>query len=346
MKFNVRSMIAAIGTSALLTMSSYVSANEVILKVHHFLSPLTVQQTGMIEPWCKTIETESNGRIKCQIYPAMMLGGTPSMLYQQAVDGVADVILTATGYAAGRFPKVEVFELPFMMTNTEATSKAAWDFYEMHAKADFAETKILAAFVHGPGNVFTVKKKIATDEDFKGIKLRAPTRLTTKMVGALGATPVAMPPPQVPEALTRGIVDGGFFTYELVPAIKLSELTNFVGEPDVKHKALYTTFFVFAMNKAKYESLPDDLKRVIDKNSGQKLSVFLGTAQAATDAPGKQKMLDAGKHVTVITSAELETWIPAAKKVEDEWIEEVAKKNIDGKKLINDANTLIKKYTK
>jgi len=107
---------AAIGQTA--------SAQEVTLKVHHFLPASSFAQTLFIQPWCDKIAKESNNKMKCQIYPSMQLGGSPPQLFEQARDGVADVVWTLPGYTAGRFPSVEVFEMPFMMQSPEATSKA------------------------------------------------------------------------------------------------------------------------------------------------------------------------------------------------------------------------------
>ena len=94
-------------------------AQEVTLKVHHFLGPQSTQHTAMFGAWCDKLAKESANKLKCQIYPSMQLGGSPPQLYDQAKDGVADIIWTVAGYSAGRFPKIEVFELPFMMTNAE-----------------------------------------------------------------------------------------------------------------------------------------------------------------------------------------------------------------------------------
>jgi hypothetical protein len=183
-------------------------AQEVTLKVHHFLSPTTFIHTGVFEPWCAKLGKESNNRIKCQIYPAMQLGGTPPQLFDQAKDGVADVVWTVLGYSANRFPMSEVFELPFTMTNAEATSRAAWEFTQTYAQHEFKDVKVLAVHVHGPGYLFTTKKQMNTMDDFKGMKFRAPTRLTNKMLAAMGATPVGMPVPAVPEALSKGVIEG------------------------------------------------------------------------------------------------------------------------------------------
>jgi TRAP-type C4-dicarboxylate transport system substrate-binding protein len=115
---------------AMMTASAGVAAQTITLKVHHFLGPQSIQHTKMLGDWCANIAKDSSNRLQCQIFPAMQLGGSPPQLFDQAKDGVADVVWTVAGYSAGRFPKSEIFELPFMMTNAESTSRAAWDFVQ------------------------------------------------------------------------------------------------------------------------------------------------------------------------------------------------------------------------
>ncbi len=334
-------LAAAFSTAALTA-----QAQEVTLKVHHFLGPQSTQHTQMFGAWCDKLAKESANKLKCQIYPSMQLGGSPPQLYDQAKDGVADIVWTVAGYSAGRFPKIEVFELPFMMTNAEATSRAAWEYYDKYDRDEFKDTHILAVHVHGPGNIYTVKAPIKTLADFKGLKLRAPTRLTNKMLAMLGATPVGMPVPAVPEALSKGVIDGAVIPYEVAPGIKVNELTKFTAEPDRNYNALYTTVFLVAMNNAKYASLPPDLKKVLDANSGGDFSAFMGKTQAAADVPGKEKMLASGSKITVISGAELEKWRKATDQLDDQWVADITAKGGDGKMLLQSARDLIKKYTK
>ncbi len=94
--------------------SSAALAQEVTLRLHQFLPPQATIPAKAIAPWAKKIETESNGRIKIQMYSSMQLGGTPPQLFDQARDGIADITWTVLGYTPGRFNKTEVFELPFM----------------------------------------------------------------------------------------------------------------------------------------------------------------------------------------------------------------------------------------
>lgn len=332
---------ACLGAAALAS-----QAQEVTLKLHHFLGPQSIQQTAMFGVWCDKLAKESANRLKCQIYPSMQLGGSPPQLYDQAKDGVADIIWTVAGYSAGRFPKIEVFELPFTMTNAEATSRAAWEYFDKYDRDEFKDTHMLAVHVHGPGNVFTTSRPIKTLADFKGLKLRAPTRQTNKMLAMMGATPVGMPVPAVPDALSKGVIDGAVIPYEVAPGIKVNELTKFTAEPDRKFNALYTTVFLFAMNKAKYDSLPADLKKVLDANSGAELSAFLGRVQSAADEPAKAQMLASGSTITVIPGPELDKWRKATSTLDEQWVADISAKGGDGKKLLQEAHSLVKKYTK
>ncbi|MBU0751961.1 MAG: TRAP transporter substrate-binding protein [Gammaproteobacteria bacterium] len=321
-------------------------AQEVTLRVHHFLPTSSTAHAKILGPWCERLAKDSAGRIKCQIYPSMQLGGTPAQLYDQARDGVADVVWTLLGYTAGRFPLIEVFELPFMMTTAEATSRAVWDYAQTHAASEFKDVKPLAFHVHEPGHFFLAKQPVAQLADLKGLKLRAPTRVTNKMLAALGATPVGMPVPQVTEALSKGVIDGALLPYEVVPSIKVHEVTRYASETDARLPGLYTSVFMVAMNKAKYDSLPPDLKKVVDANSGIALSALAGRLYDEAAPVSKKVVLERGNVVNVIPAAELEKWKQATDRLDDEWMADVGKRGHDGRALLQAAKDLIAKQSR
>jgi TRAP-type C4-dicarboxylate transport system substrate-binding protein len=324
-----------------------VSAQTITLKVHHFLGPQSIQHTTMLKTWCDNIARDSNNRLNCQIFPAMQLGGSPPQLYDQAKDGVADVVWTVAGYSANRFVRSQVFELPFMMTNAGATSRAAWDFVQKHAMDEYKDVKLLAVHVHGPGVLFTKNKPITKIEDLRGMKMRGPTATVTKMLANMGATPVGMPVPQVPEALSKGVIDGAVIPYEVAPGLKVNELTKFASETPKGSPALYTTFFVVPMNRARYDSLPADLKAVIDKNSGRELSAFLGSTQEGNDVPSRKAFVETpGYTITQIPAAEVDRWKKATDNLDDEWVADMNKRGFNGKAMLEDARALVQKYSK
>ncbi|MBK6007485.1 TRAP transporter substrate-binding protein [Ramlibacter ginsenosidimutans] len=333
---------AALGGSAL----SGLAQQAVTLKFHTFMAPLSNVWLNMHKAWMSKVEKDSNGRIKFEAYPAMQLGGTPVQLYDQARDGVVDVVWTLPGNTAGRFPRVEVFELPFIMTNAEATSKAYWEYVQTVAPDEFKETHLLALQVHGPGCIHTTEKPVHTVNDMRGLKLRAPTRQVTKLLGALGATPVGMPLPQIPDALSKGTIQGCVIPWEVVPSVKVNELTKYSAEFDPAGGALYTTTFVMCMNKAKYESLSPDLKKVIDANSGLATSGWLGKTQQAGDAAGRKSAVDHGNTIFTVSPTDAQEFRRRSRQLDVEWVEDMNKRGFDGRKLLDTAHALIEKYTK
>ena len=318
----------------------------VTLKFHTFMAPQSNVWLNMHKAWMAKVEKESGGRIKFEGYPAMQLGGTPVQLYDQAKDGVVDIIWTLPGNTAGRFPRVEVFELPFMMTNAEATSKAYWEYVQTLAADEFKDVQVIALQVHGPGVIHTVDKPVKSIADLKGLKVRAPTRQATKLLASLGATPVGLPLPGIPDALSKGTINGCVIPWEVVPSVKVHELTKYHAEFDPAGGALYTTTFVMAMNKAKYNSLPADLKKIIDNNSGMATSAWLGKVQQSGDVPGRKSASDRNNTIFTVSPADAQNFRRASRAIEVEWVEDMNKRGFDGRKLLDGARALIEKHTK
>ncbi|WP_291738123.1 TRAP transporter substrate-binding protein, partial [Leisingera sp. F5] len=254
-----RKLLGAAGAAALAMFGAMPAfAQEVTLKLHQFLPAQANVPKLILDVWADNVEESSGGRIKVDRFPSMQLGGKPPELMDQAIDGVADIVWTVVGYTPGRYPSTEVFELPFMMTNARAVSHAYWEMFDKHMKdTEFKDVHILGTWVHGPGLIHTADP-VETPEDLEGMKIRGGGRSVNALLTELGATPVGMPVPAIPEGLSKGVIDGTTIPWEVTAALKVPELvenhTEFTG------KALYTLTFVLAMNKEKYESLPDDLK--------------------------------------------------------------------------------------
>jgi len=333
-----------LGLAAALILPASAQAQEVILKVAHFLTPTTPAHARFIAPWCDRIAAESQGRMKCQIYPAMQLGGTPPQLLNQVRDGVADIVWTLPGYTPGRFPITEVFELPFFSTSYGATSRALWDFVEGSAASEFSGLRPIAVWTAGPYLLHFRSRQVNTLDDLKGLKVRTPSRLGNRMLAALGATPVGMPAPQMTEGLAKGVIDGALLPWEVVPALKIQELTRYHAEP-TGEIALNTATTIFVMGQKKYDSLPDDLKKVIDDNRGREVSAFAATQLEEAGKSGREATAGNGNTIYQIAPAELERWKQATAAVAEEWIKDISDKGMDGRRLHAEAAGLVKKYS-
>ena len=318
--------------------------STVTLKFHTFMAPQSHVYLNMHKAWMDKVTKESGGRIQFQGYPAMQLGGTPVQLYDQARDGVVDIIWSLQGYTAGRFPRTEAFELPFMMNNAEATSRALWEYIQTHAADEYRDVHPLAFQVHGPGVFHTRDKQIKTAADLKGLKMRGPSRQVTKMLSYMEAIPVGMPLPQIPDALSKGVIDGCAIPWEVVPSVKVQELTKYHSQFEAAAGALYTATFMMVMNKAKYASLPPDLKAVIDKNSGIETSAWLGKIQQEGDIPGRESAVKRGNTIHTIPLADAQEFKRKSRLVEVEWMQDMDKRGFKGQQLLEAARSLIAKH--
>ncbi|MBX3659020.1 MAG: TRAP transporter substrate-binding protein [Ramlibacter sp.] len=341
---NKRAFVKTAVAAAALCASGYTMAQQVTLRLHQMLPPQATIPARALIPWAQKVEKESGGKIKVQLFHAMQLGGTPPQLFDQAKDGIVDLTWTVLGYTPGRFNKAEVFELPFMTTTAEASSKAFQEYVEKYDMDEFKDVKLICVHTHGPG-LFHTKEPVTSMDSLRGMKIRGGSRIINNMLTKLGATPVGMPVPAVTEALSKGVIDGTTIPWEVTPALKVSQLvhnhTTFAGK-----YGLYTQTFAFAMNKASYEKLPADLKKVIDDNSGMVAAAMFGKAMDDGDKVGHDIAVKAGNKIVALDVAETQRWRRTAGVVESDWVAEMKGKGIDGAKLAAEARALVEKYSK
>ena len=322
-----------------------VVAKDYKLKVHHFLSTKAVTHKDLLVPWAERIKEASQGQLDFSVYPAMQLGGKAPQLYDQARRGVVDIAWTLAGYTPGRFPRMEVFELPFIAANAEITSQAAHEFYTKYASEEFEDVKVLLAHVHAPGKFHMNKKPIRKIEDLKGVKIRAPSRIANMMLNELGATAIGMPVPELPSALAKGVVDGALVPYEVSLPLRLHELTD--SHTDIAdERGLYTAVFLLVMNKKKFDSLPLSLRKILEDNSGLAWAKEAGVLWDEADIPGIRAAEADGDKFYWIKNGELKRWQEIGERVHKKWIQEMRTKGIDGEELIRQAKLLISKYEK
>lgn len=315
---------------------------EFTFSIHHFLSPKAVTQTKMIEPWAERIEEASDGRIKFEIFPAMSLGGKPPELYRQVRDGSADIVWTLIGYTPGVFPRSEVFELPSVhVGSAEQTNRAIQDSFDLIAE-DYAGLHPLLVHVHAGNALHLVEARDMEAEDaMAGLKLRTPSRTGAWLIEALGAEPVGMPVPALPQALAKGAVDGAFVPYEVTVPLKLAELTE-MSVDGASGERYGTSVFLYAMNKDSYASLPDDLKKIVDDNSGEAFAVEMGKLWDGAEDLGKSLQEKSGGAVATLSEGKTAELGTLGEAIVDRWIEEVASKDIDGEAIAEQARKAMK----
>ncbi|MEW5424439.1 TRAP transporter substrate-binding protein [Amorphus sp. 3PC139-8] len=314
---------------------------EYTLKLHHFLGPKSPAQTQMLEPWAKAIEDGTGGKVKIEIYPSMSLGGAPPQLFRQVADGVVDIVWTVNGYTPGLFPRSEAFELPTIFTNDiAATNLAMRDMYDDYLAPEYDAVHLLFNHVHAGQAIHMAKDPVHTIEDTQGKKLRVPGPTGNAVVKAMGATPVTMPVPDLPQALSTSAVDGALIPWEIIPALKLQDVTKYQIEGPDKTRFGTTTFQV-SMNKDRWESLPPEIQEVFTKESGDAWLKRVAEIWRTSDDKGIQIAIDAGNEHIVLTDEQMAGFNDALSPVVDQWAAEHT--DFDSKALVDAAKAAIDK---
>jgi len=334
---------AGVLTAAVMMQGPAAAADaEYTFKLHHFLSPKSPAQTQMLEPWAEAIEKDSDGRIDIEIYPSMTLGGAPPQLFRQVADGVVDIVWTVNGYTPGLFPRSEAFELPTVFTNDiAATNLAMREMYDEYLADEYEGVHLLFNHVHAGQAIHTAKKPVHSIDDTQGMKLRVPGPTGNAVVKAMGATPVTMPVPDLPQSLATNAVDGALIPWEIIPPLKLQDVTDYQIEgPD--QVRFGTTVFQVSMNKDKWDSLPADIQEIFTKNSDEAWLKKVAEVWRASDDKGIQIAVDAGNEHIVLTEEQMAGFNEALAPVVDAWVAEQGDK-FDAQALVDTARKTIEK---
>ncbi len=338
----LKTVLAALAGSAVsLALAGTAAAQEYTFKLHHLLSAKAPAHTQMLEPWARQVEENSGGAVKIEIFPSMTLGGRPPELIQQARDGVVDIVWTVNGYTPGLFPRTEVFELPTVYKNDpKAANLALYDMFEEDLSEEYKGVEVMFLHVHAGQGIHMRETEVHSPADLDGKKLRIPTRTGAWIIEALGAAPVAMPVPELPPALQKGVVDGALIPWEIIPPLKIQEQTDYQIE-GADMERFGTTTFQVSMNADRWNSLPPEIQKAFRDASGRDWWGEVGDIWRASDNFGIDLAVKAGNTHIVLTDEETQAFRDALAPVVDRWIEDVTGKGIDGAGLVEKARKLI-----
>src|SRR5581483_6919027 len=311
-------------------------------KLHHSFSSVSGVHDRFLVPWARQIEAQSGGRIRIDLFPSMQLGGAPAALFDQARDGVADIVWAMPSLTPGRFSKIEAWELPFVPSRRAlVSSKALDDFGRASLMDEFREVHPIC-FSCSDRGVLHANRPIRIVEDMKELRLHVQTRFAGDAVRLLGATAVPMPSGQLPLAITEHVIDGCIDPWDMMPALKLNDLlkthTEFV---DVSPSS---TTYALVMNKAAYDRLPRELKSVIDANSGLTAAGMAGTMWDLQAAAVADMVAQRGDPITTLQPEAVAHWRQAVEPVTAGWLKAMKEQKVDGGKLLAMTRALLVKY--
>ncbi len=313
------------------------AADPVKLTYSNFFPPTHIQ-SKLAAAWAKEVEKRTGGKVVIEYFPGQTLTKA-KQVYDGTVQGLSDIGFCLFAYNRGRFPLMEVVDLPLGYTSGMQATKVANAVYEKFKPKELDDVQVMYLSAHGPGILHTKKKPVKKMEDLKGLKIRS-HGTTAKVVKALGGTPVAMPMPELYQALQRGVVDGALYPVEVNKGWKMGEVVKYATE---NTSNAYTTTFYVIMNKDKWNKLPKDVQETIIQINKEWIPKH-GAAWDSSDKAGREAMLKKGRQFIKLSDAELARWKKTTDPVLQEYVNKASGKGVPAQEALEFTKKKLDEY--
>ncbi|MBU4120359.1 MAG: TRAP transporter substrate-binding protein [Proteobacteria bacterium] len=337
--FTIISVTLLTAGTLLLTFGGLEARAETTQLTYSIFFPATHGQAKAGEAWAREIEKRTNDQVKINVLAGGAL--TPAdQCFDGALKGISDIGMSCFAYTRGRFPVMEVLDLPMGYPNGRVATRVANEFFRKFMPKELAEVKLLYIHAHGPGLLHT-KQPVTTLEQLKGMKIRS-TGLSAKVTEALGAVPVAMPQGQTYESLQKGVVEGTLAPMETLKGWKQGEVIKSTTDcSDIG----YTTAMFVVMNLKKWNSLPADIRKVMEEVSAQWIDLH-GKVWDQIDQEGREYTLSLGNKIVSLSTEENNRWKKAVRPIIDDYAKEVSAKGLPAQQAVTEVENLISQYGK
>ncbi|MBF0452057.1 MAG: TRAP transporter substrate-binding protein [Candidatus Magnetomorum sp.] len=301
--------------------------------------PATHGQCKAGMDWAKEVEKRTNGQVVITVFPGGALTNA-NQCYDGVVKGITDIGMSCFAYTRGRFPVMEAVDLPLGYASGMNASRVVNAFYQQTQPLELSDVQVMYLHAHGPGVLHT-KKPVQKVEDLAKMKIRS-TGLSTKIVEALGAVPVAMPQGSTYESLQKGVVEGTFGPMEVLKGWRQAEVIRY--STNCKQIG-YTTAMFVVMNQNKWKNLPLNIQKTIMEVNKEWIEKH-GQAWDDLDEQGRLFTLQQKNLIFELTEAEVDRWKKAVEPVLYDFIDKLKEKNLPGKDYLERLANLIKEYQK
>ena len=332
------SVMLSVAFATAFALSTQARAEDPIeLKLATFEPPGAFAASEILQAWADRVNEDSGGRLNVKVFAGGVLGAPPQQ-YDIVKGGVADIAWTVLGYIGGQFPLSSVVDLPFLTETSVGATRALNTLHaEGYLDAEFEGVRNLGMHTMHAYQFHFTEEEVTKASQFAGLKMRVPSKIMGDIFTKLGATPVRVPAPGTYEALQRGVLDGTPFPWAAVSSFRLGDVTQYHLEINVSN-----TSFALLMNEDKYNSLPDDLKEVLDANSGHAFGDWASALIDANDAK-QSDVIGAleGHSVSVVSDGDLAEFKTLLAPIVDDWLADMGSKDLAGDKVLARAKEII-----
>jgi TRAP-type transport system periplasmic protein len=328
--------------------ASQAAGNAIELKFSYWPPPADPWVQQGILPFGPDLEKATNNKVKVTYFGGATLGAPPDHL-DLIKKGIADIGWINPSFTPGVFPLTDIRNLPFLYPSPEVAAKVFWKQQEILNPIEYKDVKVLWTFPNPLMELSTAKKPIKTLEDLKGLKFGETEPLAAKTDALLGTVPVVMQETEIYTALGNGMLDGRFQEYNGLLTWKCGEVTKY----RVDNVRIATHQNIIIMNLQKYNSLPADIKKALDDQTGFNRSAESGVIWARLEKEAHTKQLADDKargnpEPYILPDSERTRWVAAAQPVVDEWLKDMESKGVgaQAKDLLAKTKQWITEYSK
>jgi len=316
---------------------------EITLRFGTINTPTQATYKNNLVPLVEAIERDSAGRIKVELGELNKFGRPPELL-PKLEKGELDMAATVHGYHPGRFPRSEIMELPLIFPTAAVGTEAMWKLYEEGLIAeDYKDLRVLSLYVLPPYSVFFADHKVESPRQLRGVSVRAPSRTIGEALDRLGMVPLGLPFNVSGDYVAQGLLEAVNLTWDTVQTTKVGKdsfLVNHVKQGlDLRFAA---PALMIVMNKARYDAMPEDLRKVIDKNTGRDFTMAMASSRDAANAEARDKFAkEPGKQVYELKSEHRREVTERIEPVIAKWVAEKKAAGIDGQALLTRVRALV-----
>jgi TRAP-type C4-dicarboxylate transport system substrate-binding protein len=330
--------LLALSLAALAALPAPVRAADINL-TYAFFAPATTFPGRQMAHWAEELKKRTNGKVEVRTFPGGSLLSARDM-YDGVSKGVADIGLGSPSYDPGRFPLTSGVSLPLGFPDATVASQVLWALTKEFKPKEFENFKVIAMFTTEPGHIQT-SKPVRTAADLAGMKLRA-SGTGVPVLSALGAAPVGMPMPEVPQAVQTGVIAGHMTSREVLKDFKLAEMLKYTTDyPTV------VTSFAAVMDSKRWDKLPDDVKKVIDQLA-EEMPVWTGRyhdQQNVGEALAWSKK-EHGLEIVALPPEERKAWDAKLQPMVKQWVDEMQAKGLPADRYVGRAGELRDQFAK
>ena len=294
------------------------AAEEIELKLAHFMPTMHVQHRMAFEPFAKEVAELTDGKVNVKIYPGATLAN-PKTMVDAITTGITDIGFVLPEYIPGRFQRSSVLELPFIFNSATHVAKTVYAIYDEYLAGDYERFKVLW-FLSAPlTQLHTVNKPVLTLDDLKGMKIRSASATETTGLKLLGANPIGMPISELAIALQKGVVDGAFTPYAALNSHKLIDIVKHITEINYNGALMCVL-----MNRNTWDKLPDFAKKAINQVANKSFGIRAAAAFDEEDLENIEAGKTKGIEIHKFSDAEKARIREKLKNIWQKWVDEKA----------------------